>query len=66
MSIEIVKKDSELLLDITKKYLDLLEDDEDSPKRKKMEKYIHSLLTNIEQNIKENVKRSNEASQGAS
>lgn len=56
---QIFKKNSELLLDLTKKYEDLVSKNGPKSERKKLEAYMKSLLKNIEKNIKENVERTN-------
>jgi len=55
-NLQIFKKNSELLLDLTKKYELLIQKNGSKVEKKKLEAYIQSLLKNIERNIKENVK----------
>ncbi len=52
MNLKIVKRNSDLLEEVTQKYLDLLKDKKSKVQKKKMEVYIESLLMNIEKNIK--------------
>ncbi len=52
MNLKIVKRNSDLLEEVTQKYLDLLKDKKAKVQKKKMEVYIESLLMNIEKNIK--------------
>lgn len=59
MSLEEIKRDSELLLQISKKYMEMQKDKIPKDQLKKIEAYINSLLVNLEKNINENVKRPN-------
>ncbi|MBT3691331.1 hypothetical protein HOG16_03775 [Candidatus Woesearchaeota archaeon] len=52
MNLKIVKRNSDLLEEVTQKYLSLLKDKKSKVQKKKMEVYIESLLMNIEKNIK--------------
>jgi|TARA_Y100000310_G_scaffold312849_1_gene360582 hypothetical protein len=52
MDLEIVKRNSELLVSMTKKYNDMLEKKTPISKKRKMESYIESLLKNIEKNLR--------------
>ena len=56
MNMEIIKKNSETLVEATKRYLELLEEGKSTSQKKKIESYLRSLLSNIEKNINENVK----------
>lgn len=56
MSIEDIKKDAELLYEITRKYVESLDKDVSMRKRRKVENYINSLVISLDKNIKENVK----------
>jgi hypothetical protein len=66
MKLEILKKDSELLLKLTKQYQELIRKKGSHSEKKKLQAYIDSLLAGIEKNIKENVKESNQTSPTAS
>ena len=61
-NLQIFKKNSELLLDLTKKYEDLVSKHGPKAERKKLELYMESLLKSIEINIKQNVKESTQTS----
>jgi hypothetical protein len=61
-NLQIFKKNSELLLDLTKKYNDLVSKNGPKSERRKLELYMESLLKSIEKNIKENVKESTQTS----
>ncbi len=52
MNIEAVKRNTKLLENITKQYVELLKKRKSNVQKKKMEAYIESLLMNIEKNIK--------------
>jgi hypothetical protein len=52
MNLENVKRNAQLLENITQKYLEVLREKKESVQKKKMEAYIESLLMNIEKNTK--------------
>jgi hypothetical protein len=62
-NLQIFKRNSELLLDLAKKYKDLNSKNGPKSEKRKLESYMESILKSIEKNIKENVEKSNQASQ---
>ncbi len=55
MSIDLIKQDSKMLVQLTKRYSSMPKTKENEKERKKIQKYLESLIINIEKNIKENV-----------
>ena len=59
MTVEMLKKDAELLLKLAQKYMELLKNEAPKDRIKKVENYINSILASLETHVNENVKRYN-------
>ena len=59
MTLEIIKRESELLFNVSGKYIYLLNKGINKKQKKRFDDYISSLLINLEKNINQNAERYN-------